>query len=171
MTNLTMSDQSPSAAATLKPCDTLPAPQNLTVRIGTRQLEGLKLHHNTTSSSSDAADLDAAAISKSTSAQSSIELHASDATIRSALGGATTPLTNGTIAASMGGLGGSVGANGYFGPVGKITSATPVSPARHLCMRHKRTADEGTNLKLGQVSLYSTLIPWRPSHHMTNSLL
>jgi F-box/WD-40 domain protein MET30 len=31
---------------------------------------------------------------------------------------------------------------------------TPVPPARKLCVRHQRMADEGTNLKLQQVSCF-----------------
>ena len=42
---------------------------------------------------------------------------------------------------------------------------TPVNPSRKLCVRHQRMADEGINLKLQQVCLYS-LMPYFAHRHL-----
>jgi hypothetical protein len=129
-----MSDSSLTA---LKPCDTYPPPQNRAVRVGTRQLDGLKIHSSSNSSITD--DLDDPCppppAARGANSSASITHHRS----------VSSPSTN-----SSGSSGPSSGSN-IISAVGKINTPTPVSPPRHFCMRHRRTADEGTNLKLQKV--------------------
>lgn len=138
-----------AAAATLKPCDTIPAPQNLAVRVRLRQPEGHHFHHNPASvPSSPPTDRTPGALPGSAGQSSST---GTPAAARSDISSHNSPLTNDSISASIIGNTSINESDNFIEAVRKIANPTPVSPPRHLCMRHKRTADEGTNLKLGQV--------------------
>lgn len=130
-------------SATLKDCDTVPAAQNFTVRPSTRQLADTLRHHAASGSSS----LDSHDDHDSTIPQTSPSAEPSARTRFDSNAGNTTPTKSPTASHDTGST-----ATSFIGPFGKISNPSPVRPPRHLCMRHKRTADEGTNLELGRVS-------------------
>ena len=123
-TSPNMSDSSPTA---VKARDTYPPPQNLAVRVSTRQLDGLKIHPSPSSNIVD--DLDHPS---SSAADDVVNTTTASVTHRGSSSSSSPSTSNGSIGSNGNGL-------------------KSVSAPRHLCMRHQRTADEGTNLKLQEV--------------------
>lgn len=119
---------------TLKSCDTIPAPQNLAVRVGSRQ------RHQSFSASTDSDDL-------SERPWTGTIVTASSSASASSTGASVPGRTSGGEGTSTTGATASLS----FLPAGKIVAPSPVPPPRHLCMRHTRTADEGTNRQLQKV--------------------
>jgi hypothetical protein len=120
----------------VKACDTYPPPRGLAVRIGGRKLDGLKKHPGSNSPIID--DLH----------------HPPSPTTDSANATASTSHKS-TSSPSLSSISSS-GSN-FIGTVSEINLPNPVSAPRHLCVRHQRTADEGTNLILQEVCLSVSL--------------
>lgn len=115
------------AFADLKSCDTIPAPQNLAVRVGTRQLDGLRTFAD--NGRQDDVDM--------------LDAHDDDASAAASNSASARADPNGKTVLPL------------VSAVGKIVTPSPVPPPRHLCVRHQRTADEGTNRQLQEVRLPS----------------
>ena len=116
----------------VKACDTYPPPRGLAARVGGRQLDGLKKHPGSNSPIID-------------------DLHHTSPPATDSANATPSTSHRSTSAPSLSNS--SSSGSHFIGTVGEISVPEPVSAPRHLCVRHQRTADEGTNLILQEVCL------------------